>query len=423
MSPSRSQGPGHSEPNPDYPTSSRDSTPTSRTQMPQSPPQPQPSYPQYPKSHEGSAGNGYPRKQEYPQQVYPPPQQQPQQQPYQQPQQSYPQQQPQYQPSSQSYPQSPTLTYPQPQQSFTQTQPGYPQSQQGYPQPQQGYSQPQPSYSQPQQTYTQSPPQNYQQPAYPQQQSRFDERQKRFPTPEECRPPQHNEFVHNIPIIREELKEPKQGFGTWPRQPKQPRSSIPNDMKTDSMPQTVNQMSQDQNQSARDLPDSRKIPQDGNGKTDNGAQSEPPKQVKPKTPIEMIEQIANDCKSLEAQVMNFRGSKKDKEYKFLEEMLTRSILKLDGIESGGDDATRLARKTTVREIQSFLDQLELKAYSQATESSGGQKMDTDSSQSSNIRDSGNESLDSSQSKSVQGRSDPNDDRKVREMVLDSEVSC
>lgn len=230
--------------------------------------------------------------------------------------------------------------------------------------------------------------------------------------------------MKNIPIIREELKEPKQGFGTWPRQPKQPRSSIPNDMKTDSMPQTFNQMSQDQNQNAGDQPDSGKILQDKNRKTDNGAKSEPPKPDKAKTPIEMIEQIANDCKDLEGQVMSFKGSKKDKQYKFLEEMLTRSILKLDGIESGGDEATRQARKKTVREIQSFLDQLELKAYSQDTvTSSGGQKMDTDSSQSSNIPDSSNDSMDTSQSKSVPARNDASDDRKVKEMVLDSEVSC
>ena len=395
MSPSRSQVQGRPEPNPDYPTS-RDSTPTSQTQMPHGPPQPQPSYPQYSQPQGGSGGNGYPRKQEYPQQVYPPPQQQ-----------SYHQQQAPYPPSSQSYPQSPTLTYPHPQQS----QQGYPQSQQGYPSQQQNYPQPQ----QPKQSYPHS--------GYPSQQpqSRMDERQKRFPTPEECRPPQHEEFVHNIPIIREDLKEPKQGFGTWPRQPKQQRSSIPNDMKSDTMP---NQKSQDQNQNARDQPDSGKAPQEGIKKTDNNVKSEPPKQVKPKTPIEMIEAIANECKDLEDQVMNFKGSKKDKQYKFLEEMLTRSILKLDGIESGGDEATRQARKRTVREIQSFLDQLELKAYSQGTvSSSAGQKMDTDLSQSSNIGDSGNESMDTSGSENIQAKSDKTDDRKVKEMVLDSEVSC
>lgn len=227
--------------------------------------------------------------------------------------------------------------------------------------------------------------------------------------------------MHTIPIIREEIKDAKQGFGTWPRQPKQPRSSIPNDMKTESMPQTFNQKTQDQNQNARDQPDSGQIPQDGNSQTDNSAKTEQPKQVKPKTPIELIEQISHDCKDLEDRVMTFKGSKKDKEYKFLEEMLTRSILKLDGIESGADDTIRQARKTAVRQIQSYLDQLELKAFSQGIGTSGGeQKMDTDSSQSSNKGNSNSADMDTSQSQSVQSRSD---ERKVKEMVLDSEVAC
>lgn len=58
----------------------------------------------------------------------------------------------------------------------------------------------------------------------------------------------------------------------------------------------------------------------------------------------------------------FTGKKSDKEYKYLEEMLNRSILKLDGIEAGDNEAVRQARRSGVKDIQSFLDQLDLKAF-------------------------------------------------------------
>ena len=197
---------------------------------------------------------------------------------------------------------------------------------------------------------------------------------------------------------------------------------------TGPVPQTVNQKSHDQNQNARDQPDSARLPDASSKKMDNGTKTEKLTQTKPKTPLEMIEEILGGCKELEDRVMNFSGTKKDKEYKFLEEMLTRSILKLDGIESGADDNIRQSRKKAVREIQSFLDQLELKAFSESV-SASVQSMDTSQTEKSNTVDSSNGSMDTSQTDSVQNRTgggaetDTADDRKVKEMVLDSEVAC
>ena len=387
MSPSR-VGQGHSEPHPDYP-GSRGSTPTSQSHMSQGPPQPQSSYPQYQQPPECPQGQGYPQKHQYPQQVYPP-------QPQQYPPQQYPQKEQQ-----QGYPQPPLVYPPQPQQQRY-PQPNYQSQQQAYPPAQQGYPQ--------QQTY-------------PQQPNSFQERQ-RFPTPEECPPPQHQQVVHSIPIIRDDANEQaKEGFGTWPRQPKQTRASaFPSEAESQQKMEPVSKLGsqkyRDQNQNANDEPDAGKPAVEKVSKTDNGVKTEPPKPQMPKTPIELIADIANGCKELEDRVMNFKGTKADKEYKFLEEMLTRSILKLDGIESGADDNIRQARKRAVREIQSFLDQLELKAFSQET---GVQKMETDSSS------NGSKSMDTSQvtrqGNNSSTRTESNNDAKVKEMVLDSEIAC
>ena len=43
---------------------------------------------------------------------------------------------------------------------------------------------------------------------------------------------------------------------------------------------------------------------------------------------------------LEEQVKVFHGGKNSKEYKYLEKMLTRNLLSLDGIETGLMQATR-----------------------------------------------------------------------------------
>ncbi|VDI21759.1 Hypothetical predicted protein [Mytilus galloprovincialis] len=85
---------------------------------------------------------------------------------------------------------------------------------------------------------------------------------------------------------------------------------------------------------------------------------------KPSTPMEQIEEVVNNIGEYEMRVTQFKGTKKDKEYKVLEEMLTRNLLKLDGVEAGCDDNVRQRRKQTVKEIQAYLDQLELKAFSQ-----------------------------------------------------------
>ena len=399
MSPSRVVQ-SHSEPNPDYPGSRGPAPTTSQSQMSQGQPQPQPSYPQYPQPQECPPGQGYPhpQKPQYPQQVYPPQ--------HQYPSQPYPQKE-----QSQGYPQSQQMYSQQPQQQGY-PRPNYQSTQQPYPQAQQGYPpQPMPGYQ-------------------PQQSNSFQE-QPRFPRPEDCPPPHHQQVVHNIPIIRDEAKaETKEGFGTWPRQPKESRPTvIPNETEyrqsTEPVSHTGTNKYHNQNQSANDQTDSGRPDIERENKIDNSSKKEPPKQSLPKTPLDLIAEVANGCRELEDRVMNFKGTKADKEYKFLEEMLTRSILKLDGVESGDNDSIRQARKKTVREIQSFLDQLELKAFSQDIEGSKGvESMDVSGADNtSNNAQSMETSQISRQGSSGNTRTDGKDDTKVKEMFLDSEIAC
>ena len=53
---------------------------------------------------------------------------------------------------------------------------------------------------------------------------------------------------------------------------------------------------------------------------------------------------------LVAEIESYTGSKEDKEYRYLDEMLTRHLLTLDSIETGGRDDIRQMRKDTIRSI-------------------------------------------------------------------------
>ncbi|OOZ38077.1 BAG family molecular chaperone regulator [Solemya elarraichensis gill symbiont] len=169
---------------------------------------------------------------------------------------------------------------------------------------------------------------------------------------------------------------------------------------------------------------------------------EPPK---PKSPLEIIEGILRDVRGLEGDVSSFNLPKSDRRYRYLEEMLTRNLLKLDSIDADGDEHIRQARKQAVHEIQGALDQLELKALAcgqggaHTTEEkdhvvSGNEQM---SSCDNTMADQNTNSQSSDRAKSeekMEVDSDSNQTAKadqvkegnpsrVKEMVLGSEVQC
>lgn len=75
----------------------------------------------------------------------------------------------------------------------------------------------------------------------------------------------------------------------------------------------------------------------------------------PQTPhtldsINKIQDIQRDVLELMGKVEQFKGRRQDKEYVYLDEMLTRNLLKLDTIDTNGKDSIRLARKEAIKYV-------------------------------------------------------------------------
>uniref|UniRef100_A0A1A9UG76 BAG domain-containing protein n=1 Tax=Glossina austeni TaxID=7395 RepID=A0A1A9UG76_GLOAU len=95
-------------------------------------------------------------------------------------------------------------------------------------------------------------------------------------------------------------------------------------------------------------------------------QSQQPQDIPPQTPhtmdsINKIQDIQRDVLELMSHVEKFAGTRGDKEYVYLDEMLTRNLLKLDNIDTNGKDSIRLARKEAIKCIQASINVLEAKA--------------------------------------------------------------
>ncbi|KAJ8897904.1 hypothetical protein PR048_003261 [Dryococelus australis] len=89
-------------------------------------------------------------------------------------------------------------------------------------------------------------------------------------------------------------------------------------------------------------------------------QQAPPKPQPPANdPISRVMAVQKDVDELASKVDKFSGtSRKDKEYIYLDEMLTRNLLKLDDVETEGKENVRLARKEAIKSIQKCINILE-----------------------------------------------------------------
>ena len=76
--------------------------------------------------------------------------------------------------------------------------------------------------------------------------------------------------------------------------------------------------------------------------------------------IDTIQEIRQEAEVLEARVKEFRGQRGEKECLQLEEMMTRLLLRLDAIESGGLLCIQQPRRDAVRLVQAIMKQLESK---------------------------------------------------------------
>lgn len=76
-----------------------------------------------------------------------------------------------------------------------------------------------------------------------------------------------------------------------------------------------------------------------------------------------------------SEVENFTGTKKDKRYLFLDEMLTRNLIKLDNIETEGKENIRQARREAIKCIQKCIAVLEAKAEKGSSAAAAPQDVD------------------------------------------------
>ncbi|KAM4676713.1 BAG family molecular chaperone regulator 4 [Discoglossus pictus] len=76
--------------------------------------------------------------------------------------------------------------------------------------------------------------------------------------------------------------------------------------------------------------------------------------------IQKISQILDKVDDMEREVSEFVGLKTDMSYRSLEERLTKELLQLDSVDTGGLDNVRKVRKDAVRKLQFILEKLEQK---------------------------------------------------------------
>merc|ERR1712038_940914 len=88
-----------------------------------------------------------------------------------------------------------------------------------------------------------------------------------------------------------------------------------------------------------------------------GSSPEPP--AAPADPkIAKLGKINEEVESLMEKIRNFNGSKQDKEYLYLDEMLTRHLIALDGIEPEGQSEIRQMRKESIKSVNMCLSLLD-----------------------------------------------------------------
>jgi len=77
--------------------------------------------------------------------------------------------------------------------------------------------------------------------------------------------------------------------------------------------------------------------------------------------IQAIKKINTEVEGYKQELDEYCGAKNGKEYRYLDEMLTRCQLSLDNVLTHGDIEIRKLRKQTVNYIESLLQTLEAKS--------------------------------------------------------------
>jgi hypothetical protein len=104
---------------------------------------------------------------------------------------------------------------------------------------------------------------------------------------------------------------------------------------------------------------------DCSGKATSEAASQPQRKLsKEELVMTKIEKVKEEVAELSKRIENFKGDKKDKEYRYLDEMLTRHLVSLDCVETYGDEDLRKIRKDSIRSINRCLSMLDSRAKGQ-----------------------------------------------------------
>lgn len=74
-----------------------------------------------------------------------------------------------------------------------------------------------------------------------------------------------------------------------------------------------------------------------------------------------IDRVSKTVKDFAGQVEKFKGGEKNREFLYLDEMLTRALLELDNVDPDGCDEVRQARRAVIKEINAAIAKLEEKA--------------------------------------------------------------
>ncbi|RDD40779.1 BAG domain-containing protein Samui [Trichoplax sp. H2] len=85
--------------------------------------------------------------------------------------------------------------------------------------------------------------------------------------------------------------------------------------------------------------------------------------------LEKVKSLEDTVQELALKVETFYGSKKDKEYLYIDESLTRVLLELDQVETRGIQQIRDARKLVATFVNNIIDELEFRVNSHKNDSS------------------------------------------------------
>lgn len=93
--------------------------------------------------------------------------------------------------------------------------------------------------------------------------------------------------------------------------------------------------------------------------------------------LNKLDTIRQEVEKLGERIQNFKGSRAEKEYLYLDDMLTKQLIALDGIDTAGKEEIRQLRKDSIAFVNSCLTRLDEKATEHGAQQQLQQLQDTE----------------------------------------------